>query len=121
MAQALGLVRIIWNGVNIAVEKGSTFENGGLMQKPVINGQQIDYANEFKAGKVSATKRLLRGDQLNGIWTQGQGELQLLCDTGQSYIDPAAFLTNTINWTAGEGGKVKMEFAVGACTEVING
>ena len=121
MAQALGLVQITWNGVNIPVEKGSTFQNGGLQQKPVINGRQVDYANEYVAGKASATKRLLRGDRLLGIWTAGQGEVQFLCDTGQTYSHPAAFLTNTVNWTAGEGGKVKLEFAFGECTEVLNG
>jgi hypothetical protein len=121
MAQALGLVSIIWNGTKITVEKGGSFEDGGLIQKPVINGQQVDFANEMKAGKATVTKRLLRGDQLAAIFSTGQGELQMLCDTGQSYIAPDAFLTNTPNWTAGEGGKVKLEFAFSQASEVLNG
>jgi len=121
MAQALGLVYLVWNGTKIAVEKGSTFKNGGLQQKPVISGQQVDFANEFVAGEVTATKKLLRGDSVLGIWTAGQGELQVQCDTGQTYVAPDAFLKNTANWTSGEGGKVKLEFVFGVATEQLNG
>jgi hypothetical protein len=121
MAQALGIVNIVWNGQKMAVEKGSTFQNGGLQQKAVVNGKQIDYADEMVAGKAMCTKRLLRGDSLFGIWTTGTGELQMQCDTGQTYVIPDAFLTNTVNWTGGEGGKVKMEWAFGIATELLNG
>jgi len=121
MAQGLGLISVIWNGVKIAVEKGGNFENGGLVKKATINGQQVDYANEMKAGKATVTKRLLRGEQLAGIFQGAQGELQLLCDTGQTYVAPDAFITNTMNWTAGDGGKVKVEWNFGEALEVLNG
>jgi hypothetical protein len=121
MAQTLGLISIIWNGTKIAVEKGGTFQNGGLQQKPNVTGQQVDYSNEFVAGKVSCTSRLMRGQLLSNIWVGQQAELQIQCDTGQTYTDPEAFLTNLANFTAGDGGKVKLEFAVGAAAEVING
>lgn len=121
MAQALGLVSIRWNGTKLPVEKGSTFQQGGLMQKPIITGQQVDFANEMREGKVSATKRLMRGDALLGIWSPGTGELQVQTDTGQTYLVPDAFLTNTANFTAGEGGKVKLEWAFGVAQEQLNG
>ncbi len=121
MAQALGLVSVVWNGVKLAVEKGSTFEQGGLMQKPIITGQQIDFANEMKQGKASATMRLLRGATLSASWAVQQGELQMQCDTGQTFVAPDAFLTNTPNFNAGEGGKVKLEWAFGVAQELVNG
>lgn len=121
MAQALGLISAIWQGQKLTIEKGGTFENGGLIQKPVINGQQVDYANEMKAGKANVTMRLLRGQALAGVFIGSQGELQLQCDTGQTYIVPDAFITNTMNWTAGDGGKVKVEWGFGLGYEVLNG
>jgi hypothetical protein len=121
MAQALGIVYVIWNGTKLSVERGSSFEQGGLMQKPVITGQQVDYALEMKAGRARATKRLMRGDDLLGIWTSGPGELQLQCDTGQTFVAADAFLINTANFTAGDGGKVSLEWNFGVAAELTNG
>ena len=121
MAQTLGLISVIWNGTKVTVEKGGTFENGGLIQKEVINGQQVDYANEMHAGRAHVTIRLQRGSTLANVFTPGQGELQLLCDTGQTYVAPDAFLRNTMNWSAGDSGKVKLEWAFGEAEEVVNG
>nr|WP_294547677.1 phage tail tube protein [uncultured Rhodopila sp.] len=121
MAQALGLVYVIWNGSKLTVEKGSSFQNGGLMQKAVINGQQVDAAQEMSVGKASVTMRLLRGDLLANVFVTGQYELQMQCDTGQTYVAPDAFITNMMNWSAGEGGKVKVEWAFAVALEVANG
>jgi len=121
MAQALGLVSAVWNGTKLTIEKGGTFQNGGLVQKPVIDGQQVDYANAMEAGKASVTMRLLRGQALASVFVGAQAELQLQCDTGQTYIAPDAFITNTMNWTAGDGGKVKVEWAFSVAAEQLNG
>lgn len=121
MAQTLGLIEVIWRGVKITVEKGGTFQAGGLMNHAVITGKQVDFAQEMIAGKCTATKRLTRGETLSALWAAGQGELQVQCDTGQTFIVPDAFLTNTPSFTAGEGGKVPLEWAFGTVTEVANG
>ncbi len=121
MAQALGLVNVIWNGVKLSVEKGSSLTFGGLRQKSVVTGQQIDAAQEFVAGKAMVTIRLLRGDLLANIFITGQAELQVQCDTGQTYVIPDAFISNMGNFTAGDGGKVKIEWEFGTVQEIVNG
>jgi hypothetical protein len=122
MAQVLGLVSIVWNGTKLNIEKGATFEDSGYDQKPIVTGAQVDYAQEFMAGKVSCSMRLQRGLNLATIFIAGTAELQFVCDTGQSYLVPDAFIMGRKNITAGEGGKVKIEFGFGGpAQEILNG
>ena len=122
MAQTLGIVTLTWQGTKIKVNQGSEVRFGGLEAKPVVTGTSIDYANEMKDGQVNATSVLTRGQQLLPIWALGAGELQVQCDTGQSYIWPDAVLSNTGNFNAnGKGGAVKLQFIVGVPQEVLNG
>lgn len=121
MAQTLGLISVIWRGTNVPVEKGGTVTLGGLLQKEVITGMQVDYANEMTASHVTASSRLKRGDSLLSLYSPGQGELQVLCDTGQSYVWPDAFLAVMPKFTAGDGGKVALEWKAGIPQEVLNG
>lgn len=120
MAQTLGIIDIEWRGVKIAVEKGASLELGGLMQKEVIAGRQVHFANEMTASKVTAMFPLRRGDSLLAIWAPGQGPLQVLCDTGQTYAWDDAFLTNRPKATSGDGGKVEGIWAGGEPSELIS-
>ena len=121
MAQTLGIVDLVWRGRKLATEKGAKLMLGGIKQNPVIAGRQVHYAGEMEASTVNATILLERGLRMTELWTVGYGELQVLCDTGQSYVFPDAFLTNRPNATGGEGGKVEMEWAAGFAEEILNG
>jgi hypothetical protein len=120
MAQVLGLITVTFMGTKIDVEKGGTAKLGGLMQKGLVVGQQVDYVNEFDMSEINVTTRLRRGDSLIALFASGQGELQVLCDTGQTYVWPDAFVANLPEFTAGDGGKVKIKWNAGSPTELLN-
>ncbi len=121
MAQTLGLITVIWKGVNIPVEKGGTVTLGGLLQKEVITGTTVDYANEMHASEVQCTGRVRRGDALLALFGPGAGELQVQCDTGQSYLWPEAFFSGAPRFTGDDGGKLKLEWKAGSPQEILNG
>jgi hypothetical protein len=119
MAQTLGLIALTWRGQALSIEKGGKVKLGGLMQKEVITGQQVNYCNEMVASEVTANMKMDANTVLLGIWAPGQGELQVICDTGQSYVWGDAFLTNMPEFTAGDGGKVPLKFGGGAPLELV--
>lgn len=119
MAKVLGLLELNWRGQKIDIEKGAKVKLGGLQQKPVITGKQVDHADEFMQSEVTATAKLKAGDSLLAIWAPGAGELIAKCDTGQTYSWPDAFLTNRPEFTAGEGGKVPLAWAAGEPVELV--
>ena len=122
MAQLLGIVDILWRGQKIDIEKGATLRLGGLQNMPVVMGRQVGRAQEFVASEVKATTNLARGMRLLDLYGSGQeGELQAICDTGQTYVFADAFLTNRPEATSGEGGKIELVWAAGEAEELLNG
>jgi hypothetical protein len=121
MAQTLGIVDLIWKGTRIPVEKGAKFKPGGLKNNPVMTGRRIDRSEEFLPGEVSGTTILQRGQSFLGMYSTGEGELQVVCDTGQSLIWNDAFMGELIEATGGEGGKIELKWVVGEPEELLNG
>ena len=121
MAQTLGVVDIVWKGKRIPVEKGAKFKPGGMKNSNVLLATRVDRAVSFEAGEVSATTVLLRGQSFQGLYSTGEGELQVICDTGQSLIWSDAFLNDLIEGTGGEGGKIEFKWTVGVPEELLNG
>jgi hypothetical protein len=119
MAQVLGLLQVVWNGTQIKVEKGSKVKLGGLVQKGVVTGSQVDFATEFEMSEVTATTVMQKGTALLGLFTPGQGELQVLCDTGQTYAFGDAFLANRPEFTGGDGGKVPLKWNASNPVELV--
>ena len=120
MAQSVGIVSIVWLGQNIPVEKGAKMVPGGLQAKAVMLNGSWDTANEYVTGKVTCTTRLIKGMSLLALSNGGQpGELQFNTDTGQQYIEAAAVISNKPGLTAGEGGKVDLEWIIGEPVELI--
>lgn len=119
MAQVLGITDIIWRGQSFAVEKGSTFKLGGLKNVPVVTGRRVDHAQEYEASEIKATFALRRGMSLLAIFAPGEGPLEVLCDTKQSYSWTDAALTNRPEATSGEGGKVEAMWSAGEPNEVV--
>ena len=120
-SQVLGIIDAVWKGSKIDCEKGSSFKLGGLKQVVVVTGQSVDYANELEASDVKVITVLRRGQSLVGLFSAGAGELQILCDTGQSYVWADAFVTNLAEATSGEGGKITMMFGGSSPQELLNG
>ena len=120
MAQVLGIVDIVWQGRNIAVEKGAKIKLGGIKNNKVVYGRRVDRAQEFMASEVSATTHLRKGERLTNLINLGEGELQVVCDTGQSFVFPDAFLEGEQEAQGGEGGKIELKWAAGDWQEVLN-
>lgn len=121
MAQSLGIIDIVWKGKRIPVEKGAKFKPGGIKNNLVKTGRRLDRSEEFMEGEVSGTTILLRGQSFLSLYSVGEGELQVLCDTGQSLTWPDAFMADLIEATGGEGGKIEMKWTVGEAEELLNG
>lgn len=122
MAQTLGIIDLVWQGTKIPVEKGGKVRLGGKKKNPVVTGRQVDYAEEWQESQITVTTRLARGQRFSDIYKDGQGELQVLCDTGQSYTFPDAFQSgDRPEITGGEGGKIQLVWTAGDYEELING
>jgi hypothetical protein len=117
--QVLGIVDVYWGGSYIPIEPGGTFTLGGLVNKRVIAGAQVFFAREMVPSEASFTAVLQAGQSLTGTFGTAAQELQLQCDTGQIFILPAAFREGGIEFTSGEGGKVKVKIAGGAYQESV--
>ena len=112
MAQAVGIIDLVWKGVKVPLEKGATFNKGGMKNNPVVVGRQVHRSQEFMQSTIKGTTVLLRGQKLSDVIGDGtEGEAQVKCDTGQSFLVPDAFLTAIPDVTGGEGGKIALEFA----------
>ena len=119
MAQTLGIIDIVWKGQKLDPERGAKLRVGGIKNNPVPYGRQVGRAQEFEASEITAVIPLKRGERIGDIFTQGEGELQVACDTGQTYVWPDAFITNRPEMTGGEGGKIEVVWAAGEAEEVI--
>lgn len=117
--QVLGIVDIIWRGRNIPVEKGAKIKTGGIKNNAVTYGRKVGRAQEFEGSEVSATTHLEKGQRYGNLWDPEEGELQVVCDTGQTFIIKDAFLTDRPEITGGEGGKIELKWAGSAPEEVL--
>lgn len=119
--QVLGIITIRWNGRVIPVEKGASCLLGGLKQMPVVYGRRVGRTQEFEPSEITGVTALQRGQSIDDFYQVAEGELQVQCDTGQSYVFPDAFLTERLTLTGGEGGKIKLKWAAGDYRELLNG
>lgn len=120
MAQVVGIIDIVWQGRNIPVEKGAKLKLGGLKNNPVVYGRKVGRAQEFVASEIEAVTVVERGQKVKELYGVGEGELQVQCDTGQTYTWPDAFLTDPREITGGEGGKVPLKWSAGEPEEIIS-
>lgn len=118
MTQVLGIVDIVWKGRNVKVEKGAKFKLGGIMNNEVVYGRSVGRAGEFAASAIEAVTALERGQKMRELYTNEEGELQVQCDTGQTYVFPDAFLLDLREITGGEGGKVGLKWSAGDYEEI---
>jgi hypothetical protein len=119
MTQSLGVVDITWRGVKYPCEKGATFKQGGLVNKVVYAGRQTFRSQEPMASEVKFSTPLTGAMSL-GAFSDGQeGELQFICDTGQTYVSPNAFVVGQVEITGGEGGKMTVTFNANTAEELL--
>ncbi|WP_306050094.1 phage tail tube protein [Oceaniradius stylonematis] len=117
--QVLGIVDIVWRGVNVPVEKGAKIKVGGIQNTGVTYGRKVGRAQEFVGSEVTATTNLERGQRFSELWSEAEGELQVVCDTGQTFVMADAFLTERPEITGGEGGKIELKWMASAAEEIL--
>src|SRR4051794_33431136 len=108
MAQVLGIVDIIWKGATLEIEKGASIKLGGIRNKGVTAGRKGHRSQEFQMSEVKAAVLFKKGDVLTTLLDAAEGELQFVCDTGQTMVMPEAFLVDAPTLTGGEGGKLDL-------------
>jgi hypothetical protein len=119
MAQTLGIVDIVWRGRTIPVEKGAKFRVGGIKNNTVTYGRKVGRAQEYMGSEVTATTVLEAGQRWGNTWDPDEGELQVVCDTGQTFVMYDAFLTDIPEITGGEGGKVELKWSASTPEEIV--
>lgn len=119
MTQVLGIVDLIWRGRNLPVEKGAKFRMGGIKNTAVTFGRKVGRAQEYQGSEITATTHLEAGQRLGNLLDPGEGELQVVCDTGQTFVFNDAFLEGDIpEVTGGEGGKIELKWAASSPEEI---
>lgn len=121
MARVLGIVEIIWLGRNIPVEKGAKLRLGGIKNNAVTFGRKVRPAGEYQGSEITAKTHLETGESWRDKYSDvDTGELQVKCDTKQSYIWADAFFEGDIpTITGGAGGEIELKWAAGDWEEVI--
>lgn len=119
--QVLGIIDIVWLGRNVPVEKGAKLRLGGIKNNAVTYGRKVARSAEFQGSEVSAKTHLEKGARWRDQYSsEVEGELQVICDTGQTYTFPDAFLEGDIpSLTGGEGGSIELKWAAGDYLEIV--
>lgn len=117
----LGIVRAYWQGTEIPLKTGSSFELGGISSKPQVVGTNIDFSNSMEASAIMLKVAVEKGSSLYATFPAGvPGELQIECDSGQTYAWPSAFRNGTIKITTGESSEAEVNFAAGTPLEQVS-
>lgn len=119
MTQTLGVIDVVWNGRTLAVEPGAKVMLGGMQNKTVVYGRGAARSQEFVASSLEITTLLARGQRASDLYTTEEGELQIQCDTGQTIVSYAAWMTERPDFTGdGAGGKVPLKWGFGEYEEI---
>lgn len=120
MTQVIGIVDIIWRGRNIPVEAGASLRIGGIKNNAITYGRKVARAQEYQGSEITATTHIEKGQRWGDLWSPEEGELQLICDTGQTFVFSDAFLVDDIPSIASgsDGGKVELKWAASTPEEL---
>lgn len=119
--QTLGIIDIVWRGKQIPVKQGAKFTPGGIKNNRVTYGRKVGRAQEFQGSEVKATSNFERGQRWGNLWDPGEGELQVVCDTGQTFVVGDAFFEGDIpEITGGEDGQFELTWAGSAAEEILS-
>lgn len=109
--QYLGRATIRAGGLVFNTEKGAKLNLGGAKRNSVVTNYAVGYAEENAAAELECTIPLEKGGSLQVIRDMVDATLIFECDTGQVYVVNGAFVTDTLEVTDGEGGKISVKMA----------
>ena len=96
----------------LATMPGAKLDIGGNERAPVIGSNGIlGYSETIKPSMLTCEISLGQGTSLAALQKIVDATVTYEADTGQTYMMNHAFVTKTLSVTAGEGGKVALEFS----------
>jgi hypothetical protein len=120
ISQSLGIITLIWGGQTLNVDKSSSFSPGGPIDKMVMNGNQITYStDQVTPSMVDAKFVLQKGQSITALKALNGSEMQIECDSGQTFTIASARLTKDIKITGGATNNCSASWGGTPATEVI--
>lgn len=99
------------NGTLLATMPGAKIDLGGITRASVVGDNRIHgYSETIKPAMLECEISLGQGMSLDELRSITNATVTYNADTGQQYVIRDAFVTETLNITAGEGGKVALKF-----------
>lgn len=115
----LGIVKAFWLGQAIPLLQGSSLTLGGVSSKPRVVGTSVDSSNMMEPSEISLKVAVQTGMVVTTIFARGvKGELQVECDSSQTFVWDNAFVSGTIKITTGDSSEADVTFAGGAPLEL---
>ena len=110
--QTLGIIDIFWNGAKLDNEPGGTVTLGGVKNTTVIYSRKVGRAQKMVASEIMCRIPIEAGQRVTDAFSAGdEGELQVQCDTGQTFVWDDAFLIDALKFTGdGTGGKLELKW-----------
>ena len=97
---------------------GAKLNLGGVSREPVVGANKVlGYAEKVVEASVECTVSLGQGESLKKL-DFSDATVTFIADTGQVWSLPNAFLTNTLEVTAQDGGGVLLKMVAERAEEV---
>lgn len=111
MAQRHSMAYIKVDGAMLPTMPGAKLDLGGVVRASVIGDNAIlGFSETKKPSMLECEISLGAGMSLAALQGITDATITYEADTGQTYVVRSAFVTETLNVTAGEGGKVALKF-----------
>jgi hypothetical protein len=99
------------DGTLLATMPGAKIDLGGQVRTSVVGDNRVHgHSSTLKPGMLECEISLSQGYSLDQLRNITNATVTYEADTGQTYVIREAFVTETLNVTAGEGGKVALKF-----------
>lgn len=100
------------DGAMLATLPGAKLDIGGKERAAVVGATSIHgYSETIKPSVLTCEISLQQGISLEKLRNITAATVTYEADTGQTYVMRNAFVAKTLSVTAGEGGKVALEFS----------
>lgn len=118
MSKKFGKATIQVNGKRLETYPGASLDLGGVVRNSVVGDNDIGYSEQNKQSVINCEVMLGQDVSLEELRNAADVSAAFKCDTGQSYLIGSAWLVNPPVLTAGEGGRVALQFEGAAAQEV---
>lgn len=91
---------------------GAKLDLGGNERAPVVGNHSVHgYSETVKPAVLTCEISLTQGYSLEQLRNLVDATVTYEADTGQTYVMRGAFVSKTLSVSAGDGGKVALEFS----------